>query len=371
MKTSWKKTIQLTLFGKEPEPGRLIYLDNLRVLAAVFVICVHTVSLAATMVALDSLSFRVLEILNFGFLSCNLLFIMISGALLLPVRTEKASVFFAKRFSKVAVPLVIYYILYVCAKEGLEWLYPDHWFSMIKRILSGAPEEAPHFWLVYVILLLYMLTPFFRKILQNIPDSVLKGLMIVIFLVNAVRTYAPYSGMIPYISVIVDSFAGVFILGYFLAEKSSQKEEVILIAAGIVSFIFSCALIVKTQDYERYIFNNAPTMMLYASALFLLVKKYLPFQTESMKESLLVRLISKYSFSILLMHWGVLHFVVKQVLSVDVLSLGVVGGCFLMIILTLLISTAGAIIVDNSLVWLVHMISSRIGTILRHVFHFT
>ena len=143
---------------------RLIYIDILRVLATVFVIGVHTVSLAITMVEYGGTAYYVLEIFNFIFLSCNLLFVMISGALLLPVRNERTGDFFRKRFTKVVIPMVVYYILYVCAKEGIEWIYPDHWLPMLRRILTGSPVEAPHFWLVYVIIWLYVLTPLLRFI---------------------------------------------------------------------------------------------------------------------------------------------------------------------------------------------------------------
>lgn len=37
--------------------------------------------------------------------------------------------------------------------------------------------EAPHFWLVYVIIWLYVLTPFMRYIVHNIPDTVLSGVI--------------------------------------------------------------------------------------------------------------------------------------------------------------------------------------------------
>ena len=156
---------------------RQVYLDKLRVLATVLVIAVHTVSLGSTLVPERSAVWYGFEISNYLFLCCNLLFIMISGALLLPVKGEPAGQFYRKRFLKVLVPMVIYYILYVCAKEGFVWLLPDHWGAMLKRILLGAPEEAPHFWLIYVIIWLYVLTPFFRYVVQHIPDSVLSGLV--------------------------------------------------------------------------------------------------------------------------------------------------------------------------------------------------
>lgn len=79
--------------GNLSKGGRQVYIDDLRVIATVFVIGVHTVSLAATMTEYGSIPFRVLTIFNFIFLSCNLLFVMLSGALLLPVKMNRSAIF--------------------------------------------------------------------------------------------------------------------------------------------------------------------------------------------------------------------------------------------------------------------------------------
>lgn len=342
--------IKQPMFGRTAKQNRQPYFDMLRVIATIFVIGVHTVSLAATMVSYKSLSFMVLEIFDFLFLCCNLLFIMISGALLLPVKGEKWYVFFRKRFSKVVIPMVIYYILYICAKEGIAWIYPNHWMAMLQRILSGPPEEAPHFWLVYVIIWLYVLTPFLRWIISHIPNTVLRGLIAVIFVVCSVDTYLPLFGIASPLGNVVDSFAGVFLLGYFLAQKASKREEDVFLTAGVVSFLLSCVLIVTTNEYPDYIYQNAPTMMLYSSAIFILIKRTCNSSPKSSVIAAFTSLISRYSYSILLIHWGVLHFVVKQLLHVNVLSGGIWGGCILMMVLTLLISLSGAVILDNTLI---------------------
>ena len=78
--------IKQLMTGNLSKGGRQVYIDDLRVIATVFVIGVHTVSLAATMTEYGNIPSRVLTIFNFIFLSCNLLFVMLSGALLLPVR---------------------------------------------------------------------------------------------------------------------------------------------------------------------------------------------------------------------------------------------------------------------------------------------
>lgn len=336
---------------------RLVYLDYLRVIATIFVIGVHTVSLAASMSAPGSMRFHILEIFNFVFLSCNLLFVMLSGALLLPVRGERTRTFFAKRFLRAALPLLVYYILYICAKEGLVWLRPDHWLPMARRILSGPPEEAPHFWLIYVILFLYLLTPILRWVVQNIPRSVLAGVLVVLFAVNGLTVYGPLFAMDFHLSFLTDSFVGVYLLGFFLAGQTGKRAEDLIIVGGILSFAVSCYLIFFTGTYGDYIYNNAPTMILFSSALFLIVKRGV---AEQRTESRFIRIIGKYSFSILLIHWGVLHFVVKQLLHVNVLSGGVIGGCLLMAFLTFVFSLVGAVIIDSTLIALLLFIFRKI-----------
>lgn len=259
---------------------RQVYLDKLRVLATVLVIAVHTVSLGSTLVPERSAVWYGFEISNYLFLCCNLLFIMISGALLLPVKGESAGQFYRKRFLKVLVPMVIYYILYVCAKEGFVWLRPDYWGVMLKRILLGAPEEAPHFWLIYVIIWLYVLTPFFRYVVQHIPDSVLSGLVVVILIFQILGTYWDTLYYNSIASGILGSFAGVFILGYYLTREQWRRKYFIY-GAGILSVCLAVRHIFSGAQYHRYLFNNAPLMVFYTMAVFLFVRQiYVKAETE-------------------------------------------------------------------------------------------
>lgn len=337
---------------------RKIYLDYLRVMATVFVLCNHTVGLAASLVSTDCMVYYILKIFEYILWTANPLFFMISGALLLPVRNERTAVFFRKRFSKVAIPMVVCYVLYVCAKEGLVWLRPDHWLPMLQRIVSGAPVEAPHFWLIYIFITLYLLTPFLRWIVSHIPDEVFGGVIVVIFLVSILDTYLPLFGLDAHLTPIADSFAGVFLLGYFLAEKCSVWVERFFYAGGVISVLISCIWLVRTPDSANYIYQSSPTMMLYTGAVFLGVKRLADGRG---KECRAVQLISRYSYTILLLHWGVLHVAVKQILHVDVLSRGIVGGCLLMILLTLLISLVGAIIFEHTVMKVIDMLLKAAG----------
>lgn len=354
------KQIKDYLIGNTSDKNRQIYLDKLRLLATVLVIAVHTVSLGSTLVPQNSMTWYGFEICNYLFLCCNLLFIMISGALLLPVTGESAGTFYKKRFLKVLVPMIVYYILYVCAKEGVTWLLPDHWCAMIRRILIGAPEEAPHFWLIYVIIWLYVLTPLIRYLLLHIPESVLNGLMIVIFTFLILGTYWDVLYYNRIVNGIIESFAGVFILGYFLTKEHTKSVRFFFYGTGILSVILSVWLILSGSEYHRYVFNNAPLMVFYAASVFLFIKQL---YRDVHKENFFTKLISRYSFGILLIHWGVLHYLVKQILDISPVSFGVIGGSLLMIVLTFFFSLIGAVILDKTLIaWiekLIFCISSK------------
>ena len=64
----------------------------------------------------------------------------------------------------------------------------------------------------------------------------------------------------------------------------------------------------------------------------------------------LLSAIGRYSFSILLVHWLVLHRIVDDVFGINGLSFGIAGGILASFLLTLIISLALAFLYDNTVV---------------------
>lgn len=333
---------------------REVYLDYLRMFSTFAILLAHTVSLASSLLEEKNAAWITLETIHFVSVGCNLIFIMISGALLLNVHGEKISKFYQKRFLRVFLPLVVCYVCYICAANGFVWLHPRNWWSLIKMIFSGAPEEAPHFWLIYVIIWLYVFTPAIRIFLEHISDFAFKIVLLFILIVNTLYTFVPQVNGSAIISKIVSSFIGVFLLGYFLNKKQNVWLERILMGCGIVSFFIGVYFIVNVEQYKLYIFNNSPIMMFFAAAMFLFVKKC----CSSKKSFYFMDLVNKHSYTVLLLHWGMLHFLVKQVLGISVLSGGIWGGCILTFLLTFVFSLIGAIVLDNTIFhWLNHIVT--------------
>ncbi len=203
---------------------------------------------------------------------------MISGALLLPVKGERCRDFFARRFIRVFIPLVVYYNLYVCAKGGnraaRSVAVGTDAAAVLHRTAGGSAASVAglcHYLAVCA-------HPFLRYLVQNIPDPVMNGVMLVIFLLNAYVTYVPLLGVTPpaALSGIVNSYVGVFLLGYYLANRAGRRAENFFLAAGLVSYLITCYVILFHGWYDDYIYNNAPTMMFYAAAVFVLTKRLVP-----------------------------------------------------------------------------------------------
>jgi peptidoglycan/LPS O-acetylase OafA/YrhL len=109
--------------------------------------------------------------------------------------------------------------------------------------------------------------------------------------------------------------------------------------------------------YDAYLFNTSPTMLLFAGAVFVFTKHC--FVSRHTESALMLRL-SNGSYSVLLIHWGVLHVAVKQILNINVQSYGIIGGCLLMILFTSVLSIIGAELIDRTLIAALRFLFSKI-----------
>ena len=122
---------------------------------------------------------------------------MISGALLLdPSKQEELKTFYTKRLSRILIPIIVwsaFFLAWAFAKsivKGNELALID----LLKRLLSGKPHY--HMWFLYMILSLYLFTPFFRKIVTHSSKNELL-LFIIILLFRPLEAYSEQKGLKP------------------------------------------------------------------------------------------------------------------------------------------------------------------------------
>ena len=339
--------------GPEPSKDRAVYLDYLRVLAAVLVILAHTCSPMVDAASADWKRLVLVLGLSLG-LCCNILYVMLSGTLLLGGSPDRESVlsFYIRRASKVILPLIAYYLLLLHLNHEVNFLPPRQIGAALKRVMTGAPDVGPHLWLIYTIVALYLVTPFFRVMVQHMSDRLLASLAVVILVLNMLTTYLPLFGMAFGASTFLAGWEGVFLLGYILTRQDGQagaprRTRGILLAAA-VSYIVMAAVVYMDSAKMNLVYGSTPPIVLASCGIFVLFLRYKDWFQD--KSNMFVRLCSKYSYSIILIHWYALFVVVQGKLHITALRFGCFGGIAASVAATFAVCLGMAFLFDNTVV---------------------
>lgn len=353
-----KSYVKNVFLGAELLPSREVYLDYLRVLAVLLVILAHSCS---PMVDLADAGWKRLLLvcgLSLG-LSCNLLYVMLSGTLLLNTgntsgnnTTEGVAAFYIKRASKVIIPLIAYYLLLLYLGGEVQFLPPENIGNSLKRIVTGAPDVGPHLWLIYTIVSLYFVTPFFRVMVQNMSDRLLLSMAAVILVLNMLTTYLPLFGMTFGAATFLAGWEGVFLLGYIITRQNglagAPRRNRLMMLAAVVSYIVMVAVVYADSAQMNYVYGSTPTMVVTSCGIFaLFVNAKDRFRGKS---NALVRLCAKYSYSIILIHWYALFVVVQGKFHITALRFGCLGGIAASVAVTLSVCIVLAVVFDNTVV---------------------
>ncbi len=113
------------------------------------------------------------------------LFVMVSGYLLLAEnRIESISVFYKKRFSKILLPIVfwsLFFLLWTTIKFSLRgdaYSLED----LLLLVVKGRPYS--HMWYMYMLIGLYMLSPFLKRLVCVLEKQQLIVLIIILFFIS-------------------------------------------------------------------------------------------------------------------------------------------------------------------------------------------
>ena len=256
--------------------------------------------------------------------ACVPLLFMISGALLLP-KQENISEFYRKRFQRVVFPFLFWSVLYLLWNRSGYSNYSL--FNAIKTIILNILIERAeyHLWFMYELFGVYLLTPLFRKVVDNQRETVLWNFVAIWFIfgpfLRMLHFYVPYD--IIFDLGYLTGYIGYFVLGYLLARIPIKKWMI------WVSAIVYTASAIFTGYMTAYYFLNRPAMtefyqyLLGVNIVFLSISAYI--LLKAMGESAfsksrphlknLMAAFTSASFGIYLVHVFVLNFLRVQRLS--------------------------------------------------------
>lgn len=283
--------------------SRRVWLDLIRCLAAFLVIVVHVTEPAVLILPQGTRLHLAARAISLGALTCNLLFVLISGALLLPWRQETVGVFVRKRLMGVVLPLAVYAWFYVAGmcitRTGAgNWV----WYYL-RMVTGGTLVEAPHLWLVYVLAGLYLLVIPFRYMLRDLPERLEKLLFVLILVLLGVRTASFWSGQMVGVSCFLGDWPGIFLLGYLLTRDWMRRYDRLLAAGGAVAFGVAFWMQGARADYKQIVCNQSVLMTFMSMAVFVTGLRMEPWLAPLGR---LLAFGSRYSYSVLLVHWFVL-----------------------------------------------------------------
>jgi surface polysaccharide O-acyltransferase-like enzyme len=196
--------------------SHLPYADAARALAISLVVILHiTATLVDKGYSTGRLNWWVANLVDSVARIGVPLFVLVSGTLLLdPRRDESLTVFFRKRFIKVLIPLLGWSIIYIAWRifyEGETFTLQSAFWAILENTV------AYHFWFLYMILGLYLVTPILRVFTRIAVEKDYKYFLVIWMIAVCLP---PLLGQFFGITladfwVIVIGFSGYYMAGYF------------------------------------------------------------------------------------------------------------------------------------------------------------
>lgn len=222
-------------------------LDFLRVIAIAAVILIHCIA-AVQFKPLGSAAWTTTNLIDSFTHWCVPVFVMISGALLINERAYKDSgLFFKKRFSRIAIPLLVWPPVYYLS-QVLLFSAPFKPRQFVTSFLAGNPQFGNHLYFLFLIAGLYAITPILSAYISRVPRK-----HVWIAAIAACLAAAIWDALID-MKLMKESlnmfthglpFVGYFLLGYLLKDTLLKPKQ-----AKIAAVIFvGSSLIVAATAY--------------------------------------------------------------------------------------------------------------------------
>jgi len=281
------------------------------------------------------------------------LFVMLTGALLLqPTKVnEPLGVFFKKRWSRVGIPILFWgtiFFLWDFAIKG-QTLTP---LFVLQGVFAG---PYVHFWFVYALLGLYLITPLLRVIVAYTNWSLIRYFLLLWFvgtgIFSLLTLYENINSQIVWFNHTVFIFTGLigyFILGAYI--EKLQTRRLILYLGLILSTLWTIIgtyFLVGTlgEFYNPFFLDASSFSVIITSVTLFLILALIPnhkIQKRYPRGNRILKIISENTLPIYLFHIIVLETLNYGYLGlkISVTTLNPIIEIPLVTFLTLIISLA-------------------------------
>lgn len=239
---------------------RLVWLDLLRIIAMVSIIIMHVAGNTINTFHLTSNPALIYNIIISLLYFAIPLFIMISGMYFL-----NKDISFTQMLKKYILKIFLIIIIFGSFYSLLELIYLNHTFKLsfiiiiIKNILTG--NLWAHMWYLYLILGLYLITPFLRIITKNISIKDYRILLYILFIFTILipELNTLFNINIAFYIPLTSSYLFTYLYSAYIYKYNTSKRYIII--SNILAFIAIFIIILKV----KYNLNNI--LLTYTSLL--------------------------------------------------------------------------------------------------------
>ena len=261
-----------------PKKEIFVWVDLIRVVAIFLVVVIHVSGqLTAAWGKIPADQWLVADIYGGIARVAVPLFFMISGYLLLP-RSESLRVFYAKRMTKILIPLLAWSFIY------LGWYCGNHRGTCTPKLvwsLIGPPGPYYHLWFLYSLLSVYLILPVLRLMIRPDTDKKILWYLIVLWLIfQPILTIAHkfWNFSLYFSAPLTGSYLCFFILGYLLGEIDLSRARLILstvlwVIGTLITIIGTYLLTRDAGQFDGFFYDYSSLGVIAASgAAFLLLR---------------------------------------------------------------------------------------------------
>lgn len=220
------------------------------------------------------------------------------------------------------MPLLLYALFYVkvlCVSETdfVSWVK-----YYLRSLITADVYKGPHLWLIFILILLYIDVIPCRILIGRLDEKKEKILALVIFILFLIRTVTRYLGLPftlyltehQYVGVVlIFGWLGILIRGYLITRPWMRKYDPAWIIAGIIGFAVGAYTICFQPGHKSMVYNESVIMLSITGAFFVTIIRLDMrgfFRFEWLRK--VNKWIGDSSYSVLLVHWFVLHGIVMN-----------------------------------------------------------
>lgn len=278
---------------------RILYFDYIRITAILLVVACHCFG------DVSNVSPVLISLLTYIEMPCIGLFIALSGALLLPVKSSTIC-FLKKRLNRIIIPTFIWSVVYMSLKKDLTIQ------NLVEMFFH--PVGSGILWFIYVIAGLYVISPVISPWLENTSQKTIRLYLLIWALTlcfpiigNWIDVDKSYSGGGYYLS----GYIGYFILGFYL-----KKYGISLKVSVLLYFISLCLMaFVKVVFPQLELYNGSWYLSIFGAISVVFYWTLLKLITERVHNifNKFIVLISNLVFGVYFIHIGLITYITPEI----------------------------------------------------------